>query len=451
GAAAAGIAAAPAILKGQRRPPNLVLIFCDDLGYGDLSCYGGSIPTPRIDSLARDGVRFTHFVSANAYCSPSRAGLLTGRYPTRVSVPRVLGPKDTAGLPLEEATLAELLKPAGYRTACVGKWHLGHLPAYLPTARGFDSYFGIPYSNDMDPPVLLRNTETVEARATQETLTQRYTEEAVRFIEGNAANPFFLYLPHTFPHIPLFASDRFRGKSPHGIYGDVLAELDWSTGVILDTLRRRGLDENTMVLFSSDNGPWYQGSPGRLRGRKGTTYEGGFRVPFLARWPGRWPARRVREGIFSAMDIMPTVCAYTGAAKPKAPLDGIDARALLEGKADDLPRDPLLYFENNNLQCARWKQWKLHVARHNNGAFMPAPPGGRRSFLLPSPELYDVVRDPDESYDVAARHPEIVQELRGHMDRLMAGFPEVVRRQWEADQANPSAPVSTGAVARPRA
>lgn len=215
------------------RPPNIVIIFCDDLGYGDLGCYGGTLSTPNIDRMAREGLRFTNCISANPVCSPSRAALLTGRYPTRAGVPRVLFPYDEKGMPLEEVTLANILKDKGYKTACVGKWHLGHKPEYLPTRRGFDSYYGIPYSNDMKPAVVMDNENVDEAEATQDTLTERYTARAVKFINENAKNPFFLYFPHTFPHIPLFASKRFRGKSPHGIYGDVMAEVDWSAGEVL--------------------------------------------------------------------------------------------------------------------------------------------------------------------------------------------------------------------------
>ncbi|MEK7753991.1 MAG: sulfatase-like hydrolase/transferase, partial [Acidobacteriota bacterium] len=254
-------------------PPNVIFIYCDDLGYGDLGCYGSPLRTPNLDRMAREGMRFTQFYSANPVCSPSRAALMTGRYPTRVGVPRVLFPKDTTGLPDSEITIAQTLKTRGYKTMCVGKWHLGHLPQYLPTNRGFDEYFGIPYSNDMTPRVLLHNTEVVEPTATLETLTPRYTEQALKFIERSKGSPFFLYMPHTYPHIPLGASARFRGKSKAGLYGDVVEEIDWSVGEVLGALKKQGLDNNTVVMFSSDNGPLDQGSAGRLRGRKGMTWE----------------------------------------------------------------------------------------------------------------------------------------------------------------------------------
>ncbi len=343
----AAAAAAPA------RPPNVIVIYADDLGYGDLACYGSRLSTPNLNRMAAEGARFTQFYSANPVCSPSRAALLTGRYPTRAGVPRVLFPSDTTGLPDSEVTLAQALKPRGYRTMCVGKWHLGHLPQYLPTSRGFDEYFGIPYSNDMKPRPLLHNTEVVEAEATLETLTPRYTEQAVRFIERSKDAPFFLYMPHTYPHIPLAASPRFRGKSPSGLYGDVIAELDWSVGEVLAALKRNGLDNHTLVMFSSDNGPWFQGSPGRLRGRKGSTYEGGVREPFLARFPGRIPPGRVVHEVASTMDIFPTVVKLCGAVLPPNPLDGIDIWPLLTGRSQMLEREVLLYFDNWNLQCAR--------------------------------------------------------------------------------------------------
>jgi arylsulfatase len=424
------MALAGGVVRAAPRPPNIVLILADDLGYGDLGCYGSSLRTPNVDRVAGEGVRFTQFYSGNPFCSPSRAALLTGRYPTRVGVPRVLNPRDTTGLPDSETTLAQVLKRQSYRTMCIGKWHLGHLPRYLPTNRGFDGYFGIPYSNDMEPVVLLRNTEKIEEPVRQETLTPRYTEEAVRFIEQSKDAPFFLYLPHTFPHIPLFASERFRGKSPHGIYGDVIEELDWSVGEILSALRKHGLDDNTLTIFSSDNGPWYQGSPGRLRGRKGTAWEGGQRVPLVARFPGRIASGGVCHQVASAMDILPTVARLCGARLAGKPLDGIDIWPLLAGERIEREREALLYFLSNDLQCARWGRWKLHVARPNSLWTSPEPPEGRLNLPLPAPELYDLDSDPDESYDVAPENPKIVAEIRRRIDRLIAGFPEEVRKAY---------------------
>ena len=441
-------ASAGAFAAQGERPLSVIVIYADDLGYGDLGCYGSSIRTPHLDSLARDGVRFTNFYSANPVCSPSRAALLTGRYPTRVSVPRVLFPNDNEGLPANETTIASMLKPKGYRTMCVGKWHLGHKPDYLPMKRGFDAYFGIPYSNDMKPPVLLRNEETVEPEANQSTLTRRYTEEAVKFIESAKNGPFFLYMPHTMVHIPLAASEKFRGKSPQGFYGDVVEELDWSVGEVLAALKRNGLENNTLVMFSSDNGPWYQGSPGKLRGRKGSTLEGGVRVPFLARLPGRIPKGRVVDGIASTMDLLPTIGKLTGASLPSQALDGIDIWPMLSGKTPSIEREALLYFDNWHLQCARWKNWKLHVARYTSQVYSPAPAGGRVNLPLRPVELYNLALDPEESYDVADLHADVVTEIQSRIDKLLATFPDAVRKAWAETQAKETVRTPAGQFPR---
>jgi arylsulfatase A-like enzyme len=355
-ATAGALVVAP--LLASTPPPNVVLIYADDLGYGDLGCYGSKIRTPNLDRMAAQGMRFTQFYSANPVCSPSRAALLTGRYPTRVGVPKVLFPEDTGGLAESEMTIAQLLKGKGYRTMCIGKWHLGRPARYMPTSRGFDEYFGIPYSNDMNPRPLIHDLDVIEEPATLETLTPRYTEQAVRFIARSRRNPFFLYMPHTYPHIPLAASERFRGKSGAGPYGDAVEEIDWSAGQILGALNSHGLDRNTLVIFSSDNGPWYQGSPGRLRGRKGSTYEGGVREPFLARFPGRISPGTVSRAVTSTMDILPTLAGLCGASRPEKPLDGIDIWPVLTGKTPTLEREALLYFDDWNVQCARWGRWE---------------------------------------------------------------------------------------------
>jgi arylsulfatase len=443
-----GSSAAAALLRGQTRPPNIVFIYADDLGYGDLGVYGSKIRTPNLDRMAAEGVRFTQFYSANPVCSPSRAALLTGRYPTRVGVPRVLNPNDTTGLALDETTMAQMLKGSGYRTMCIGKWHLGHQPQYLPTARGFDEYLGIPYSNDMSPRPLLHNTEQVEATARLDNLTQRYTEQAVRFLERDRGTAFYLYMPHTFPHIPLAASDRFRGKSPLGLYGDVVEELDWSVGEVFAALRRIGADNNTLVMFSSDNGPWYQGSAGALRGRKGSTYEGGVREPFLARFPGRIPKGTVCHGVAGTIDILPTVAKVTGAKLPTASLDGIDIWPLLSGERASLDREALLYFDNWNLQCTRWGKWKLHFARYNTFAYSPAPQGGRVNLALRPPELYDIEADPMESYDVATENPTVVREIQGRVERLLATFPDEVKTAWKETQSRETVEIPAGALPR---
>jgi arylsulfatase len=446
---ATAAATATSLYSAEQKKPNIVFILCDDLGYGDLGCYGSSIRTPNLDRLAADGIRFANFDSADPVCSPSRAALLTGRYPTRVGVPRVLMPQDTGGLDPGETTLANVARDQGYRTACFGKWHLGRPDRYLPTNRGFDRYFGIPYSNDMNPRPLLEGTKVVEQTATLETLTRRYTEHAVQFIHESSRSPFFLYLPHTFPHIPLAASERFRGKSSQGLYGDVVEELDWSVGEVLQELKRNAEDNDTLVLFSSDNGPWYQGSPGRLRGRKATTYEGGVREPFIARWPGKIPAGQVSEAVTSMLDVFPTVTRLIGGRLPSKPLDGIDIWPILSGARKSIDREALLYFDNWDLQCARWNNWKLHVARHNSSTYSAEPAGGRRNFILPRPELYNLALDPAESYDVAPGHPEIVAEIQRRIDKLLAGFPEPVKQAWaesKARRVDPATPVG----ARPR-
>lgn len=444
----ATLQAAPA----PERLPNVVLIFCDDLGYGDLGCYGSKIRTPNLDRMAAEGVRFTNFYSANPVCSPSRAALLTGRYPTRVGVPKVLFPADQAGLNLDEQTVANVLKAKHYRTACIGKWHLGRPTPFLPTNRGFDTYFGIPYSNDMTPRVLMRDTEVIEQTADLRTLTPRYTEEAIRFIDDAKGNPFFLYMPHTYPHIPLGASDRFQGKSPLGIYGDVVEEIDWSVGEILRALKRNGVERDTLVIFSSDNGPWFQGSPGPLRGRKGLTWEGGVRVPCLMRMPGRIPKGRVSHSIGSTLDLMPTIARLAGAPLPAKPLDGIDLWPLLSGRTQSLERpDVLLYFDDRFLLCARWKQWKLHVARFNHMIYSAAPAEGRKVYPLVNPELYDLSQDQDESYDVAAAHQDVVRDIFERIEKLMPGFPADIVEAWKDQKARRAATVPAGSLPRPPA
>lgn len=423
----------------QARRPNIVLIVADDLGYGDLSCYGSrAIRTPQLDRMAEEGIRLTGFTVCSPVCSPSRAGLLTGRYPTRnealfraLARKAVFFPDDTTGLPPSEVTIAEVLREGGYATACVGKWHLGHLPAFLPTAQGFDYYFGIPFSNDMSmvPIPLMRNTETIEKPVNQDTITERYTAEAIQFIERSKDRPFLLYLPHTMPHRPLHVSDRFGGKSEAGLYGDVVETLDWSVGEILRTLRKNGIEGDTVVMFTSDNGPWFLGSPGRLRGRKATTYEGGVRVPFIAWAPGRIPARQVSDEPVSSLDLFPTLLAVSDLKAPESLLlDGQNVLPLLTGRLTRRPPHLMLYFDSVYLQAARYGKWKIHVARYDIPPHNPATKQRRNKSI--NPELYNMELDSDESYDLAARYPDVVENLKVRIREALLTFPPEIQAAY---------------------
>jgi arylsulfatase len=327
--------------------------------------------------------------------------------------------------------MAQVLKSAGYRTSCIGKWHLGSTARYLPTSRGFDEFFGVPYSADMSPCPLIRGTSVMAPSADVSSLTGRFTQESVDFINRSKDRPFFLYLAHTAPHLPLAASARFAGKSGLGVYADMVQEMDWSTGQVMSALQDNGLDSNTLVMFSSDNGPWWQGSPGRLRGRKGDTYEGGMREPFLARFPGVIPSGIGCSGLATTMDLLPTVTRLSGATPGSSRLDGIDIWPLMTGEQWELEREVFLYFDSVYLQCARLGRWKLHLTRYNTRSWSPLPAGGRVNLPLPRPELYDVVTDPQESYDCAAAHPEIVAEIRARVDRLIPSFPAGIIDAWQ--------------------
>lgn len=405
------------------RPPNLVIIFADDLGYADLGCYGHpTIRTPNLDRMADEGMRFTQFYSAGEVCTPSRAALMTGRLPIRSGMcsdnPRVLFPASAGGIPDSEVTLAEALKDRGYATMCVGKWHLGHLPQYLPTKHGFDGYFGIPYSNDMKPTPLMRNEETIEQPAVQETLTPRYTEEAVRFIKDNRDKPFFLYFPHTYPHTPLHASDRYRGTSPRGLYGDVVEELDWSVGQVLQTLRDLGLAGNTLVFFTSDNGPWLirgvdGGSAGLLRDGKGSTWEGGMREPGIAWWPGRIKAGQVTTSLAGTMDLFPTFIKLAGGEVPKdRVMDGVDMSPILFG-AGPGHRHMHFYYRGARLMAVRKGPWKVHLMTQIGY-------GQKEPEKHDPPLLFQVEQDPSERFDVAKEHPDVVADLLAEIERHKA-------------------------------
>ena len=403
-----------------------MLIFCDDLGYNDLGCYGSAKNrTPRIDAMAKEGMRFTSFLSSSPVCTPSRASLLTGCYARRVGMHEdftghwVLIPRSRRGMHADEWTLPEMLKAKGYATACIGKWHLGDQPPHLPTAHGFDEYYGIPYSNDMasarrgDPPLpLVQDTKVIEAPADQATLTKRYTREAIQFIERNKSKPFFLYLPHTFPHLPLFASKEFHGKSANGRYGDSVEEIDWSTGKILDALKQHGLDKNTLVIFTSDNGSNGRngGSNAPLSGAKGGTMEGGMRVPMIARWPGRIPAGGTCNELSSTMDFLPTFAALSGGLLSANKIDGHDITPLLTGtKGAASPYEVFYYYRRRQLQAVRWGDWKWHLPLANTFPnWTTANQKGRGR----SGKLVNLKTDLAEKVDVTAANPKVMVKMR---------------------------------------
>lgn len=395
--------------------PNFVIIFADDMGYGDWGYAGHpTIRTPNLERMAREGVVMTQFYTASPVCSPSRASLLTGRYFVRTGVHQVFFPFHETGLPRTELTLATLLKQNDYATACIGKWHLGHHPDHLPTRHGFDTYFGVPYSNDMeeatrgDPPLpLMLDAEIIEQPCDQTTLTRRYTEESIEFINANKDGPFLLYLAHTMPHIPLFRSAEFADTSKRGIYGDVIEEIDWSVGRLLEALKEAGVDENTFVIFTSDNGPWTMkglegGTPGLLRSGKATTWEGGIRVPFIARFPRRLPAGMVTTEPGITMDIFTTIMNLAGVPLPDDRI--IDGRDLMPVLAEGAPspHSELYFYWGAKLRAMRSGAYKVH--------FEKSVIDWQWTVCDP-PELYNVEVDPAEKHDIAGTHPEIVDRL----------------------------------------
>lgn len=426
--------------KAPARKPNIVVIFADDLGYGDVGCYGAEgFETPHLDRMAAEGMRFTDFHVAAAVCGASRAALLTGCYPQRVGILGAPGPSTRIGIHEQEVLIPELLKPLGYATAIYGKWHLGHHPQFLPTRHGFDDYFGLPYSNDMWPQhptsnkfpdlPLMEGEKTVELNPDQSQLTTWYTERAVRFIEQHRDQPFFLYVPHNMPHVPLFVSEKFKGKSKQGLYGDVIMELDWSVGQILETLKRLELDDETLVVFTSDNGPWlsygnHAGSAGHLREGKGTTWEGGQRVPCVMRWPGQIPAGQVCDEFCTTMDLLPTIARLTGAELPEQKIDGHDIRPLIRGESDAKSSyESFAYYWLQGLDAVRSGKWKLHFPHMyrsltgkpgNDG--MPAGYSQQRIGLA----LYDLEADPGEQNNVYDQYPEVVEQLQTLAERMRA-------------------------------
>ncbi len=424
-------------------PTNFVVIFADDLGYGDLACYGHpTIKTSNLDRMAREGMKFTQFYSAAEVCTPSRGALLTGRLPPRnglCGAKRVFFPESKGGIQPDEITIAELLKTKGYATACIGKWHLGHLPQFLPSKHGFDYFYGTPYVNDMDRVAtspkgkaayakpkseywnlpLMRNAEIIERPANQNLFAKRYTEEAVRYIREHKDQPFFLYMPHNMPHVPLFASPEFEGKSRRGLYGDTVEEIDHSVGVVLDTLRDSGLAEKTLVIFTSDNGPWLTynqqgGSAGLLREGKGSTWEGGMREPAIAWQPGKVPAATTCQELASTLDLLPTFCAIAGIDAPKdRPLDGYDITPVLTGGKS--PRNEMYFYRSYDLMAVRLGKWKAH--------FLTQPGYGQpKADKQDPPQLFNLEVDPGENYNVAENNPEVLAKIKAFVEKHQANM-----------------------------
>ncbi len=449
----------PLAISNPNAPkPNFIVIYCDDLGYGDLGCYGNTvIRTPNIDGLARAGTKFTDYYTCSAVCAPSRAGLLTGRYPFRTGIVgnvypegepfgRVLARKfgsalkalgimdiredyTARGISRHEITLAEGLKRAGYRTGMVGKWHLGDYskqPEFNPRRHGFDSYFGVPHSNDMIPCPLFRNEEMVDeciATKDQSHITGLYTEEALKFIDESGNQPFFLYLAHTFPHQPLFASENFEKKSKAGLFGDAVEEIDWSVGEIVNALRRKGLERNTVIMFASDNGPWYEGSPGGFRGGKGQSYEGGFRVPFIVKWPGKIPANRTSTVPVMNLDIYPTLFHLAGVEEPRdRVIDGNNIINILSGRGQQDPHEMIMFYHYDLLEGIRMGRWKYFDKMNRyvwpialDTAPVPNSLGGKQMGTR-WPLLYDLENDPGEHYNVINTFPEVAARLKSAME-----------------------------------
>ena len=436
-------------LEAQSPSPNIVLVFLDDMGYGDLGVTGArGYQTPNIDQLAHEGVLYTHFYVAQAVSSASRAGLLTGCYPNRIGFAGALNPLAEVGINDQEMTMAELLKQKNYNCGIFGKWHLGHHKPFLPLQHGFDEYLGLPYSNDMLPmwydgtiltpensthrkvsfpplPLTDGNEKVRDLRTLddQSQLTTLYTERAVSFIRKHKDQPFFLYLPHSMPHTPLAVSSKFKGKSALGIYGDVMMEIDWSVGQIMATLKELNLEQNTLVIFTSDNGPWlnfgeHAGSAAGLREGKGTTWEGGQRLPCIMRWKGTIKEGQICDQVISAIDLFPTIAAISGAPLPLRQIDGVNIWPLISGETSQSPRRYFLYYyDANSLKAVRNERWKL-VFPHTFSSYedvipgKDGEPGDRLQKEVKGIELYDLQRDPGERYNVKELYPQVVEELQ---------------------------------------
>lgn len=416
----------------KEQSPNVIVIFMDDMGYGDLSSFGHpTIQTPNIDRIARDGQKWTNFYAASSVCSPSRGSLLTGRYPVRIGLggenQRVFFPESIGGLPSSEVTIAEMLKEKNYKTAAIGKWHLGHLPEFLPTNQGFDYYYGIPYSNDMDAVKwsvqnllaesdinmwnvpLMENETIIERPADQFTITKRYTEKAIEFITQNKNEPFFLYLPHTMVHTPLFVSEKYKNTSSRGLFGDVMSEVDWSVGQVIETLEKLNLDKNTLVILTSDNGPWlmmneHGGSAGLLKDGKGTTWEGGMRVPGIFYMPGTVQPKTI-EGLGSTLDILPTIAALTNTKIPdNITIDGFNLLPVLKGN-EKSKRDHFFYYRKQDIYAVRQGNYKAHYITETSYV------KNTKRTILEKPHVFNVNKDPSEKYNIANKQPEVLERI----------------------------------------
>ena len=407
---------------GASQQPNIIFILADDLGVGDLSLNGSVIRTPNLDRMAREGAYLDSFYASANVCSPSRAGLLTGRYPIRSGMAhKVIEPDSTHGLPAEEITLAELLQGENYTTSLVGKWHLGHTRDYWPTRHGFEHFYGLPYSNDMSGVALYRGQQKIEEPPLQATLTQRYTKEVVKIIKGKQDKPFFIYLSHTFPHIPLHASEQFKGNSRAGIYGDAVEELDWSVGEVLKTLEEEGLEKNTLVFFSSDNGAWFEGSNGRYRDMKGLTWEGAYRVPLIAWWPGQIKPGSRSAAMAMNIDILPTLAALVNKNwQPAEDLDGKNIWSVINGAAES-PHEVLYLFNNEDIAAVRTQDWK-YIARTYYKTRYVALERIKKAMGFEYELLFDMSGTHIERYSQAQNRPEVVKTMQSYLELGRAAF-----------------------------